>query len=525
MKMIWQRAFALALLLLGGQAASGAPAPPALTPQQVGLPASLLITVTVTAGKDGPAVEDQPIVVYKFPDGHAVRTAVTDVKGQFQLLGLPIGQYFALAVNKNAPLPPLKSLFTLSSKRIEFPTLPLYKPEGGLPLFSVPVDSNTLALQNSLLSTLAAPVAVSATPPPATGHKERIFFVTDRAIRGTSPLAFDNAPTLSNCNDPLSCFTYGTVDYTGAASAFLKPAGPPYQRQLLLQLENWFAAHPGVKHEIVLWVHGCCTNFDGGMGDGRIIANGVGGTSSPLTMLPVVAYSYPSSPNAQFPNIFNVHFFSDETETVWTYPHLTELIHALLTSTAGTGLKINTIHFIAHSLGNRVLFPALELLQTKYPADKKPKIGNVFFIAPDIDLTTFQEAAVSIASIAKNVTIYRSDIDHVIGTSRWLHQHDRLGYIEYPNKPPVSPVTVIDASTFLCLQNVQYASGHFYWKASPIAYADVRQALLGVPPNDPRRKTYLISDKTEWRFSVVPGNTPDGGCLHTNDSERLSIAL
>ncbi len=282
---------------------------------------------------------------------------------------------------------------------------------------------------------------------------------------------------------------------------------------LATKLNDVFKQNSTGSRDVIIFVHGCCTDFKGALSDGEIVSNKL--TSS----LPVIFYSYPTTLNGfQLPN-FGFHFFSDETETVWSYPHLTELIHELFARRVA-----NRIHLIAHSLGNRVLFPAIELLATKYPLDltndKGDKsIDQVVFLAPDIDLETFQEGATIVSRVATRVTLYRSRIDTVIGASQVLHEHTRVGFIDPKANEALDPsIVTINASTFFCpdSQNLDYVTGHFYWKASPIVLADVFGVLADEKVGGTHR-SFLEDDgikgATQYTFRV-PHDAPDGSCVH-----------
>jgi hypothetical protein len=260
----------------------------------------------------------------------------------------------------------------------------------------------------------------------------------------------------------------------------------------------------------------CCTPFAQGIDDAAL-------TSSAITDLPVIFYSFPATPmDARlFPSpahpAIATTYLSDETETVWSYPHFAELLHRLLSD------GVDHVQLIAHSLGNRVLFPGLEQFVQEYPLDRfatdgSRSIGAAVLIAPDIDVPTFQEAALSISGLATTTTVYRSNHDLVIKGSEVLHRRPRLGYIENLGHESVDPtVTVINASTFWCGKNLfdfQNESGHFYWHDTPIVESDIKGILLGEAPGGPDR-TYLVRDAdrttTQYTFSV-PRQIPDGIC-------------
>ena len=82
-----------------------------------------------------------------------------------------------------------------------------------------------------------------------------------------------------------------------------------------------------------------------------------------------------------------------------------------------------TIHIIAHSMGNRALTEALELmsLRRQQTADMAPPFDQVVFAAPDVDAGLFAEMMPTIRPLARRMTLYASENDWALATSRHLH--------------------------------------------------------------------------------------------------------
>jgi len=81
------------------------------------------------------------------------------------------------------------------------------------------------------------------------------------------------------------------------------------------------------------------------------------------------------------------------------------------------------VHLIAHSMGNRALTDALELLALRTdPADlPRPVFGQVVFAAPDVDAGLFAEMIRTIRPLALRQTLYASESDWALAVSRKLH--------------------------------------------------------------------------------------------------------
>ncbi|WP_428927859.1 alpha/beta hydrolase [Marinibacterium sp. SX1] len=82
-----------------------------------------------------------------------------------------------------------------------------------------------------------------------------------------------------------------------------------------------------------------------------------------------------------------------------------------------------TIHIVAHSMGNRALTDALEILALQHgvQAGDDPMFGQVVFAAPDVDAGLFARMARTIRPIARRLTLYASEQDWALVSSRKLH--------------------------------------------------------------------------------------------------------
>lgn len=82
-----------------------------------------------------------------------------------------------------------------------------------------------------------------------------------------------------------------------------------------------------------------------------------------------------------------------------------------------------TIHVVAHSMGNRALTDALELMALRMDVKEgdAPVLGQVVFAAPDVDAGLFQEMIPTIHPLAERLTLYASEQDWALTASRKLH--------------------------------------------------------------------------------------------------------
>jgi esterase/lipase superfamily enzyme len=81
------------------------------------------------------------------------------------------------------------------------------------------------------------------------------------------------------------------------------------------------------------------------------------------------------------------------------------------------------INLIAHSMGNRALSDALELLATRRAGEGRsdPLFNEIVFAAPDEDAALFDAMIQTIHPIASRLTLYGSDSDLALEVSKRLH--------------------------------------------------------------------------------------------------------
>ena len=122
-------------------------------------------------------------------------------------------------------------------------------------------------------------------------------------------------------------------------------------------------------------------------------------------------YSWPSLGNP-------FGYISDEAVVRLGGRRLMTILDSL---SAKTGIR--RIHLIAHSMGSRALADALELMAMR--GSGKPAIDppfeQVLFAAPDIDIDLFADMSRRFRPLTRRLTLYASDRDAALETSRSLH--------------------------------------------------------------------------------------------------------
>ncbi|MES0880542.1 alpha/beta hydrolase [Roseibium sp. SCP14] len=167
----------------------------------------------------------------------------------------------------------------------------------------------------------------------------------------------------------------------------------------------------------------------------------------------------------------------------------------------------DVIHIVAHSMGNRALTDALELLATKHTAEGKsePIFGQVFFAAPDVDAGLFREMLDTIRPLAQRMTLYTSQEDWALVASRKLH-----GDAPRAGQAGQSLLTseVFDTIDMSALGEDMLA--HTYFANDSSALADIMSLIWLNAAPDQRcglQKVDRIQKASSWKYEK--GSCPD----------------
>jgi len=167
-----------------------------------------------------------------------------------------------------------------------------------------------------------------------------------------------------------------------------------------------------------------------------------------------------------------------------------------------------TMHVIAHSMGNRLVTDALQDVDAM--AQLKPRIGEVILTAPDIDTTLFNEViAPRLTKFTPRVTLYASTKDRAIGSSEGAHNNPRIGDFQSLLTTPQG-VEVIDAS------GVESSTlGHSYYGDNEAVIADLCY-LLNLGERAGQRSLTL-------RTATTPGGSPCWSVMTRSLSEVYTL--
>lgn len=136
---------------------------------------------------------------------------------------------------------------------------------------------------------------------------------------------------------------------------------------------------------------------------------------------PVIQYSWPSQ-GALF------GYLIDETNLYWDEQNF----RRFLTKLATRGWT-KEIVLVSHSMGARMVIPAVEFVDRNSANADASNISNIILASPDVDRQDFErdisEEILSARRVANNrrITVYVSRKDRALGLSRRLHGYPRLG--------------------------------------------------------------------------------------------------
>ncbi len=196
----------------------------------------------------------------------------------------------------------------------------------------------------------------------------------------------------------------------------------------------------------------------------------------------------------------------DETNVVWTVPHLREFLKDVAKQSGA-----QSVHLIAHSMGNRALTSALRELSSEMQG-APPLFNEVVLTAPDIDAEIFRrDIAPAIVGTANRVTLYASSNDEALVLSKQVHGYPRAGetgdgLVVIPGIETVD-VSAVDTSLL----------GHNYYGDNATVISDMIDLVRNSKSADERSwlETARFDDLFYWVFradraavGAAPAGTP-----------------
>jgi predicted alpha/beta hydrolase family esterase len=169
------------------------------------------------------------------------------------------------------------------------------------------------------------------------------------------------------------------------------------------------------KGRVLLYVHGYRETFPSTAKDAVQMAA--------LTQFdgPIIQYSWPSQGNL-------LSYAVDETNMYWDERNFRNF----LTKLARTEW-VKEIVIVSHSLGARLVIPAVEYVDRMSTNADSSNISNIILASPDVDREDFErDIAEEVLALRRvnndrRITVYASLNDKALAVSRALHGYPRLG--------------------------------------------------------------------------------------------------
>ncbi len=240
------------------------------------------------------------------------------------------------------------------------------------------------------------------------------------------------------------------------------------------------AAARSPRREAFVFVHGFATSFEDAARRTAQMAYDLGFEGAPIV------YSWPSRGR-----IGPIDYTTDARNADLSSEPLRQFLERLVREA-----HLETVHVIAHSMGNRVLTSALDALTRGNV--RLPELRQVALMAPDIDAELFRTLAARIKAVPGRLTLYASSGDAALQASQRLAGYPRAG--QGGSAIIVLPgIDTIDASL---VDTSLLGLRHSYYADNRTIVSDLFYLLRGTPPQDRaalRKKDH--ADGTYWEFA------------------------
>lgn len=320
------------------------------------------------------------------------------------------------------------------------------------------------------------PPGQTALPPPSESNTTtvRVFFGTDRRPVTVSEAIFANEPStnaerlslgwcevsiprLVHRTGEIERPTYWTLNTT---DWFENPDRHFVIQARKLATQDEFraslrqAVDLGPKKQILLFIHGYNTSFDDAVYRSAQLSVDLKFAGA------TVLYSWPS-------NAAVFRYGADRDQSISTLPAFKRFVRDLSRSSGA-----QTIHVIAHSMGNNALVHGLSELARD--EQNPPHFRQIIMAAPDVDRDEFARLAEAFSRTADHFTLYAADNDRALGAAETL-----LGALRIGDSRPMflrRGMDSIDASSI-----IKGFLKHTYF-ADPRILADIERLIAEYQP-------------------------------------------
>jgi esterase/lipase superfamily enzyme len=320
---------------------------------------------------------------------------------------------------------------------------------------------------------IPSPPASAPTTRPDPGFQiVRVFYATDRQLKSGPAFANErSAPaqlSYGTCNVTIpntDAHTVGELESPSIWKFELKENPRKHvilaqietllEQEFLQQLRNRIGAT--TSRDAFVFIHGYKVSFEDAARRTAQFAYDLNFKGAPIF------YSWPSGARWW-------RYAADEANVQWTVSHLEGF---LLNIAQHSGAQ--QIHLIAHSMGNRALTWAMQLLAAKKVLPKG-LFRQIVLTAPDIDAETFDQLVLAMSTEAERITMYSNYKDVALLVSRLFHFYQRAG-ASVRLVPGMETIDATKVDTSLLK--------HSYFGGSRTVLADLAALLLdGKPAKD-----------------------------------------
>jgi len=192
-------------------------------------------------------------------------------------------------------------------------------------------------------------------------------------------------------------------------------------------------------------------------------------------------FSWPSTDS-------RIRYSADEASAEWSTSHFAEFLGLVR---AEIGAQV--VHVISHGMGARCVARALSTLEPASAGSTQAVLGQVVFVAPDLDAGVFVSLAEQFRRKAERITLYVSSTDRALTAARQMHGYPRAG-------DAGSDLLIVDGVDTIDATEAQTdLVGHSY--VTPLL-PDLYSLLDNVPPQGRARlQPAERAGKVYYRFS------------------------
>jgi esterase/lipase superfamily enzyme len=335
----------------------------------------------------------------------------------------------------------------------------------------------------------------AAPPQPPTYAVVKVFYATNRVAAQLGP------GMVSYASEPAPQLQFGVArvsvprghrmgELEGPSILRLEFRNDPERHITLLNAEpkpaaRFFgdvasAASRTARREAFVFVHGFATTFEDAARRTAQIAYDLGFSGAP------VLYSWPSRGK-----IGLLEYNSDARNAELSAERLKDFLSQLVAES-----RLEALHVIAHSMGNRVVADALDGLARSRDT-RLPQLREVILMAPDIDAEAFRGLAARIKGVPARMTLYASSGDEALRASQKLSGYPRAGQ----GGADVVVLPGIDTVDASAVDTSLLGLRHSYYADNRTIVSDLFYLLRGHAPQDRaalRRKEHR--NGTYWEF-------------------------